>query len=640
MWRNLLIAALFCGANAIHLTVSREGGNKTSDLLYGIMYEDINHSGDGGLYAELIRNRAFQGSATPTLEAYRAIGGVTLHIDKNNSLSAALPNVLRIDVPAGTRGEVGFLNEGFWGINVEPQRYEASFYTKGFKGPFNVSLRSNATGKSYATERVSSSNPSKWTQVSTKLVPNRAAPDTRNVFAVTFDAEKVAGKSVFFNLVSLFPPTYNDRKNGLRPELMKAFADLKGSFLRFPGGNNLEGNHIQERWKWNETIGPLIDRPGRPGAWGYANTDGLGLLEYCLWAEDLGLELILGVYSGLSLSGTDIVPKDQLAPFIQEALDEIEYVRGDLTTKYGKLRAQHGHPKPFKLHFVEVGNEDWLSNGLESYNQYRLKAYNDAIKAKYPDITIIASTEQATARSEGMWIDTHLYLRPDGFYRRFNWFDNWDRRYPVFVGEYAAVQPNDPVNRTIEDADWSSGAPRFAFPSLIAAVGEAVFTIGMERNADLVKLIAYAPVLQNVDGWQWVPDLISFTANPKDTVRSYSYYVQQLFSQNRGTKVLPVTSKNGSFDPVFWVASINERTGAYVLKFANYDGAATSITVKLPDASKKKGVITTLTGPSPDSYNSINNSTSILKSKDIHVTREGEFKVDLASWSVVVAVFP
>ncbi|CAG8686525.1 11338_t:CDS:10, partial [Acaulospora colombiana] len=612
MWRNLLVTALFWyGGNAIHLTVSGRGGNKTSDLLYGIMYEDINHSGDGGLYAELIRNRAFQGSATPTLEAYRAIGGVSLYIDTNNSLSTALPNVLRVDVPAGATGEVGFLNEGFWGINVEPQVYDASFYTKGFK--------------------VSSSNPSKWTQVSTKLVPTRPAPDTHNVFAVTFDAKKVAGKSVFFNLISLFPPTHNNRKNGLRPELMKALGDMKGSFLRFPGGNNLEGNHIQERWKWNETIGPLIDRPGRPGAWGYANTDGLGLLEYCLWAEDLGLELILGVYSGLSLSGTDIVPENQLAPFIQEALDEIEYVRGDATTKYGKLRAQHGHPRPFKLKFVEVGNEDWLSNGLESYNQYRLKAYNDAIKAKYPDITIIASTEQATARSEGMWIDTHLYLRPDGFYRRFNWFDNWDRRYPVFVGEYAAVQPNDPVDRTKEDAEWTSGAPRFAFPSLIAAVGEAVFTIGMERNADLVKLIAYAPVMQNVDSWQWVPDLISFNANPKDTVRSYSYFMQQLFSLNRGTKVLPVT--------IFWVASINENTGAYVLKFANYDGAATSITVKLPDASKKKGKVTTLTGPHPDAYNSINNSTSILKTKDIRATRESEFTVDLASWSVVVAVF-
>jgi alpha-L-arabinofuranosidase len=280
------------------------GRNATAPLLYGWMFEDISHSGDGGIYAEAIRNRAFQGSERengdypfgPTLEGYYPVGNVSLRLSRMQPLSEALPTVMEVETGALATEEVGFYNEGWWGINVAPGTYNASFYVKGngarMNGTLsgvNVSLRSNNTGEVWAEQRIEMTaerNVSyfEWTQFETQLVVNDSVsvPDSNNSFYVTFDAAEVAGDVFYFSLVSLFPETYKGRENGIRRDLGQVVEDLGTKFLRFPGGNNLEGESIDQRWKWNETLGPLIDRAGRVGNWGYYNTNGLGLMEYLL----------------------------------------------------------------------------------------------------------------------------------------------------------------------------------------------------------------------------------------------------------------------------------------------------------------------------------------------------------------------
>ena len=244
-----------------------------------------------------------------------------------------------------------------------------------------------------------------------------------------------------FNLLSLFPPTYNNRPNGLRVDLMEAMKGLNPSFFRFPGGNNLEGNEPPYWWDWKKTLGPLEDRPGYPGTWGYENTDGLGLLEYLLWSEDLGMERILGVWAGLYLNGTHVSEKD-LEPYVQDALDEIEFCMGDTSTKWGAYRAKLGHPAPFVVNYIEVGNEDSLSNGKTTYGNYRFAAFYKGIKAKYPDMTIVASyydVGKVTPPFDASG-DFHEYAVPLQMSSQFGYFDNYTSAHPLFLGEYAVIE--------------------------------------------------------------------------------------------------------------------------------------------------------------------------------------------------------
>ena len=301
------------------------------------------------------------------MTGWGAIGNVRLSLDRLHPLSDALPVVLQVDVAANATGEVGFLNYGWWGMDVSPQTYSASFHVLANAPRYNntnvgftVSLRSNLTGEVWSETEIP---PTKlptfdYVQLNTTIENTATAPNSNNTFALTMDASQVAGQTLYFDLISLFPETFKGRKNGLRKDIAQAFYDMKPRFLRFPGGNNLEGVSTQTRWKWWKTIGPLKDRPGRPGNWNYYNTDGLGLLEYLEWCEDMDVVPLLGVYAGFSLDtwgqeGTDW-PEDKFDEVIQEALDELEYCMGDTSTKLGALRAEHGHPEPFIIKFVEI----------------------------------------------------------------------------------------------------------------------------------------------------------------------------------------------------------------------------------------------------------------------------------------------
>lgn len=254
-------------------------------------------------------------------------------------------------------------------------QYNGSFWVEGdFDGNISIAFVSNTTSQTYAEASVdASSSAGEWTQYHYKLNPTSDAPDSNNTLQFTMSASDIEG-ALNFNLLSLFPPTYNNRKNGLRIDLMEAMAGLYPSFFRAPGGNNVEGNAPPYWWDWKKTLGPLRDRPGYPGTWDYENTDGLGLLEYMLWAQDLGMEPVLAVWSGLWLDGTH-VPEDKLEPYVQSALEELEFLMGNTSTSWGAYRAQLGHPEPFEIRFVEVGNEDSLSNGSKTYREYRFNAF-------------------------------------------------------------------------------------------------------------------------------------------------------------------------------------------------------------------------------------------------------------------------
>ncbi|CAG7918492.1 unnamed protein product [Penicillium olsonii] len=601
-----LFAGLFAKAQGISLEVSSNGGNASSSLLYGFMFEDINHSGDGGIYGQLLQNNGLQGS-NPDLTAWGKVGDATIAVDSNNPLSSAIPHSLRLDVPKGADGSVGVTNSGYWGIPVDGNDFQTYFWIKGaLDGNVTARLVGNGTGVEYASTSIPvSANDKEFTYIEA-TIPTTKAPDGNVYYELSVDGSEIAGGSLYFGLVQLFPQTYKSRRNGLRPQLANALESIKGSFLRFPGGNNLEGANEGRRWKWNETIGPVEDRPGRQG-----------LDEYFYWCEDMNLSPILGVWDGFSLEsgGSTPITGDALKPYVEDVLNELEYVLGDSSTKYGALRVANGRKDPWPLTMVEIGNEDMLGGGCDSYAE-RFTAFYDAIHKAYPKLTLIASTEDPSclpsSMPEGSWVDYHDYNTPDGLVGQFNFFDNLDRSLPYFIGEWAQ-----------KGVDW---------PIMQGSVAEAVFMIGIERNSDVVKMAAYAPLLQLTNSTQWTPNLIAFTQSPSMVIETSSYFVQQIFSANRGETIREITS-DSQFGPVYWVASNTDET--YYVKLANYGSKTETVSVKIAGSTKAK-----LTVVANNDANAANTDTETLVTPvDSELSgKDGEFSLTLPAWSAAVLV--
>lgn len=437
----------------------------------------------------MLRNWNFQASdngSAPTTEFWSAIGeGASITLDNETPLNKVNKNSLRLDISSSASDRVGIANEGWWGLRVQPdEKYKASFFAKSsaYSGPLNVTLETSS-GQVLASTAVKGLS-NEFQKFEVTLSPSVSKTSIDNKFVVSVDGASAQGASINFQVFTLFGETYKDRENGLRKDLAEVLMGMNPSFFRFPGGNNMEGQTIPVRWKWNETIGPLEERVGRMGDWTYWNTNGQGLLDYMYMCEDMGMEPILGVYAGYSLKG-DSVPEDELEPYIQEVLNELEYLTGDSSTTYGKLRAEHGREEPFKLQYIEIGNEDFFST---TYN-YRYKAYYDAIKKKYPDLKFIETTSQ----DERPWdiIDDHYYNNVPDMIADFDHYDNWPRNGTgVFVGEFGT---------NVKGCCGDSPA------NMQAALADAVFITGLERNADLVKMIAYAPTMKREGHEQWNP---------------------------------------------------------------------------------------------------------------------------------------
>jgi alpha-N-arabinofuranosidase len=516
---------------------------------------------------------------------------------------------------------VGIANEGFWGIPVKPgTRYRASFYAKaapGFTGPLTVSITSNDGATVQATARVPRISGS-WRKYEVALTTGKVAPSATNRLVISANR---AG-TVWISVVSLFPPTWNNRPNGNRRDIMQLLADLKPAFLRFPGGNYLEGNTIATRFQWKNTIGDISQRPGHMNdAWRYWSSDGMGLLEFLLWCEDLKMEPVLGVYGGYSLRQARVAPGPDLVPYVQEALDEIEYVIGSTSTKWGAQRAKDGHPAPFKLEYVEVGNEDQFDRQAGSYEN-RFGQFFDAIKAKYPQLKVISSTV-AKSRPPDI-VDEHYYRRSeDEMASHDQDYDVRSRPAPtkVFVGEYAT----------------RVGAPT---GNMSAGLGDAAWIAGMERNSDIVVMSSYAPLVVNVNkgAMQWPTDLIGY-----DALTSYgspSYYVQKMFSLNHGDVVIPVAAEGiptrewqppagrgapGATQPapppppqqvptLSYSVTRDSKAGTIYVKIVNRAGTPQPVRLALSGvaAVEAKGQLVTLSASSPTDTNSITEPARIV----------------------------
>lgn len=599
---------------------------KVSPMHYGLMTEEINYCYDGGLYAELVRNRAFLDDAE-TPAHWSAIQGASITLDPEVPLNTAIPISLRVYVATAPGG---VSNAGYWGIPVKPEtRYRARFHAKaaaGITGPVTVAIVSEDGGTVFA-QAATQDLSVEWEAYDLELTTAQVAPTTKARLMLTLNQPG----TVWFGLVSLFPPTWKDRPNGLRPDLMQMLVDLKPAFLRFPGGNYLEGDTIETRFDWKKTLGPIIGRSGHLGPWGYRSTDGMGLMEFLLWCEDMDAEPLLGVYAGYSLKGAFVKPGPDLETYVRDALEEIEYIIGPVSSEWGARRAKDGHPAPFKLRYVEIGNEDWFDKS-GSYDG-RYAQFASAIKKRYPALKCISSIgneqpEKMRVHSRKPDVlDEHYYRNTETFLRDSpTHFDKYDRKGPeIFVGEWAAHETSFPP--------WdqrSKGLP--ATPNMKAAIGDAAFMAAMERNSDLVTMQCYAPLFANLNEYQWRPDLIGYDG--LNAFGAPSYHAFRLFSRNVGDTILKATFTGGELQGT---VTRDSRSGVVYVKIVNPLETARPLNIEIKGARAvaPTAEVETLAG-APDATNSLAGPTKVVPVKSTLPGIKPAFTHTLPATSITV----
>lgn len=582
--------------------------------MWGVFFEDINMGADGGIYAELIKNRSF--------EFYKPLMGwkveqkqfnegavVVLNLQENNTNN---PRFVRISATNASKGNLGLVNEGFRGMGIK----------KGLRYDFSVMYRQAATGIKMHIELMNSKNDIIGTTI---LIPSGAGKDWKKQ-AVSFHAattEPKARLNIWFegsgtidlDMISLFPEdTWKKRPGGMRADMIQLLADMKPGFIRFPGGCIVEGYNLSQRYQWKKTIGPIEERQLIINRWNfefahrptpdYFQTFGLGFFEYFQLAEDIGAEPLPILNCGMAcqFNTAELVPIDQLDPYIQDALDLIEFANGDVNTKWGKVRAGMGHPDPFNMKMMGVGNENWGPQYVE-----RLSIFQKAIKEKYPEIKLVTSSgtdpngerfdylNGELRKMKADVIDEHYYRRPEWFLQNATRYDNYDRNgSKIFAGEYAAQS-----DKTVSIANKNN---------LRTAIAEAAFLTGLERNADVVIMASYAPLFAHVDGWQWTPDLIWV-----DNLSSYgtaNYQVQKLYSTNKGTHTVPAFFNNKPLtgqDSLYASAVIDKNTNEVIIKVVNSSPDEKSTCFAFEGVKKLgvKALVTILTGESLEKVNSL-----------------------------------
>ncbi len=552
--------------------------NKTTaniaPTMWGIFFEDINFAADGGLYAELIKNRSFEfpmplmGWKENKSEYQKGkILIVNNSIKSNNNTRFAKVTI------QNASGNYSLTNEGFRGIGVQKaKQYNFTIQAK-CKPNSNLKLIVqvvNAAGKVIGSNVITNLL-TNWKKYNTSFVTTDST--AKGKFNLIFEG---TGEIEFDN-VSLFPQeTWQNRPGGLRQDLVQKIADLKPGFIRFPGGCIVEGRDLTNRYQWKKTMGNPENRKLIMNRWNvefknknapdYFQSFGLGFYEYFQLSEDLGAAPLPILSCGMAcqFNSAEVVAMDELQPYIDDALDLIEFANGTINTKWGKLRHQLGHPKPFNLQYIGVGNEQWESQYIERY-----KVFEKAILAKYPNIKIVSGSGPSPDGNyfDYAWlelkklkpalIDEHYYKPPNWFFNNASRYDMYDRKGPkIFAGEYAAhsKESNDAEGRN----NWES------------ALAEAAFMTGLERNADIVQMCSYAPLLAHVDAWQWRPDLIWF--DNLQTVATPNYYVQKMFSTNKGTQVVEILDKGNVVagkDSLYASAVVDKENKTLILKIVN-----------------------------------------------------------------------
>lgn len=589
-------------------------GAPIQPTMYGLFFEDINFGADGGLYAELIKNRSFD--FPQQLMGWKIFGNTKLMheggpFDKN-------PHYVRLSNSGHDHKHTGLENEGFvggMGIHKD-ESYRFSFWARVPEGGTeNIRVELvNSRKNPFAKQEVAITS-KEWKKY--EVIIKATETDAHALLRIFLTSKG----TLDMEHISLFPvETWQGDKNGMRKDLAQALYDVKPGVFRFPGGCIVEGTDLDTRYDWKKTVGPVENRPINENRWHYTfqnrffpdyfQTGGLGYYEYFLLSESLGATPLPVVSCGLACQyqNKDMcthVPVDELEPYIQDALDLIEFANGDVTTTWGKVRAEMGHPASFKLEYIGIGNEQWGPEYPE-----RLELFVKAIRKKHPEIKIIGSSgpNSEGADFEYLWpemkrlkvdlVDEHFYRSEEWFRKSGDRYDHYDRKGPkVFAGEYACHPGNRKNN----------------FES---ALLEAAFLTGTERNADIVHMTTYAPLLAHVDAWQWRPDMIWF--DNLNHVRSVNYYVQQLYAHNAGTNVLPIThNKKPAFgqENLFASAVWDDTQQAYIVKVVNTANEARALTIALQGVKKNRipthGEVITLHSANLDQENTLEHPNAV-----------------------------
>ena len=618
-----LSAGLGMNAQTNELVIqTKKLGAEIQPTMYGLFFEDINYGADGGLYAELVKNRSFE--FPQNLMGWKTFGHVTL---KDDGPFERNPHYVRLAYPGHDHKRTGLENEGFFGIGVKAgEEYRFSVWARLPEGASSEKIRiemvkpnTNAERHAFASEELTIDS-KEWKKYQVILKPTQTEDkSTLRIFLAskgTIDLEHV----------SLFPvDTWKGHENGLRKDLAQALYDIKPGVFRFPGGCIVEGTDLNTRYDWKKTVGPVENRPLNENRWHYTfqhrffpdyyQSYGMGFYEFFLLSEEIGSEPLPVLSCGLACQFQNSDPHAHVAvcdldSYIQDALDLIEFANGAVTTKWGKVRADMGHPAPFNLKFIGIGNEQWGSEYPE-----RLEPFMKAIRKAHPEIKIIGSSgpDSEGKQFEYLWpemkrlkadlVDEHFYRPESWFLSQGARYDNYDRKGPkVFAGEYACHGKGKKWNH------------------FNASLLEAAFMTGLERNADIVHMATYAPLFAHVEGWQWRPDMIWFD-NLK-SVRSVSYYVQQLYAHNKGTNVVPLTMNNkpvtgaegqkGLFASAVW----DKDSQSYIVKVVNTSDEAQPLSLTFAGMKKKevlsKGVCIKLQSTDPDKDNTLDNPQAIV----------------------------
>ena len=623
MNRKLLISALalstalssFGQTNTMEVNTKKMGAPIQSTM-YGIFFEDINFAADGGLYGELVKNRSFE--FPQELMGWQAFGCVDVEDD---GPFERCPHYVVLSDPGHKERRSGLVNEGFFGIGVEKgESYRFSVWAKAPKGEAAIRVQlideNSMDEKQEFVEQEITIKGSDWKKYTTTLTsPKKDKHAKLRIFLK-------GTNSVALEHISLFPVnTYKNRENGMRRDLAQALADLKPGIFRFPGGCIVEGTDLATRYQWKNTLGPVENRPLNGNRWehtfdyryypDYYQSYGLGFFEFFQLSEDIGAEPLPILNVGMACQYQNWnderahVPMDELQPYIDDCLDLIEFANGPANSKWGKIRAEMGHPAPFNMKYIGVGNEQWG----EFYYE-RLKPFVAAIRAKYPNIKIVGTSGPVpedkpdnTYRFEDGWkamkaqkadlVDEHYYRDEEWFLTHGLRYDSYDRKGPkVFAGEYACHGKGKKWNH------------------YEAAILEAAFMTGFERNADVVHMTTPAPLFAHVDGWQWRPDQIWY--DNTDMFKTVSYYVQQMYATNAGTNVLsltmdkkPVANQTGQ-NGLFASAAFDIKTGEVIIKVANTSKQKQTVAFNLSDIKGERTAKTlTLCHDGMDDENSI-----------------------------------
>jgi alpha-L-arabinofuranosidase len=609
--------------------------------LIGVFFEDINYAADGGLYAELIQNRSFEynpaerkgwNSFTAWEYITEGYGYGSISVETSSPLHPNNPHYVVLNVEETGREGIGLKNQGFDGIPVKVgEKYLFSIFIRLLEGN-SMPVKVKLIGKKGAIlgETNFSADSKEWKKYQTGISVS-GTQDSASLLILANGKGKIS-----IDMVSLIPSnTFKNRPNGLRADLAQTIADLKPKFMRFPGGCLVHGDGIGNMYRWKNTIGPVEQRIEQRNIWGYHQTAGLGYYEYFQFCEDMGAKPLPVVPAGVSCqnsgdtwriggTGQKGIPQAEMPDYIQEVLDLIEWANGPVTSTWGAKRAEAGHPKPFNLEYVGIGNEDKITDVFKE----RFKQIYDLVKVKYPQIKVIGTVGPAPAGEdfELGWkfageekvpmVDEHYYMKPQWFIANQKRYDSYDRsKSEVYLGEYA-----------------SEGN------TLFNAIAEAAYMTSLERNGDVIRLASYAPLLAKAGHTQWNPDMIYF--NNTSIYRTANYYVQKLFSVNHGdtyyqSVIAPVENKTDS--TVAFSCVQDSKTGDVILKLVNCSKTEQKLKIDLSQFKSlgSKATLSTLTGAA-DSKNSFENPNKVMPvSSDFKVGKNFIYSTQPISLTVI-----